>query len=263
MPSRSPSASPSSTSFALGALAGGLAALGLGRRRRRQAEELLLREGREREAERALLAAQLITAEQDERRRLSLFLHDGPLQALSGVALMHDAALAALREGRPDEAAQVIESALARERELIRALRDLSFAIEPVILRDQGFAAAVRALAAQIEEARGISLTLDVVAGEKLGEKAQVALYQTIREALGQAVRRRPGRISVGVEARPDGSYAAAIADDGVGERRSASVEAIRERARILNGAVSVESRPEGGTVVLVSMPPYVAAAAS
>ncbi len=55
------------------------------------------REAHEREAERARLTERLITAEQDERRRLSIFLHDGPLQSMSGIALMHDAALAALR----------------------------------------------------------------------------------------------------------------------------------------------------------------------
>ena len=60
----------------------------------------LLEEAREREAERERLTERLITAEQDERRRLSLFLHDGPLQSMSGIALMHDAALAALEDGR-------------------------------------------------------------------------------------------------------------------------------------------------------------------
>ncbi len=59
-----------------------------------------------------------------------------------------------LRTGGTEEARTVIESALARERELIDTIRDLSFAIEPVVLRDQGFAAAVRALADQIEQAR-------------------------------------------------------------------------------------------------------------
>jgi signal transduction histidine kinase len=243
----------------MNAVLGGIAAASFERRRHRRAEARLAREATQREAERALLASQVITAEQDERRRLSLFLHDGPLQSLSGIALMHDAALAALADGKPDEAAKVIRSALERERELIRTLRDLSFAIEPVILRDSGFAAAVRALADQLEQARRVSVTLDVAAGEQLGEKAQVALYQTIREALGQAARRRPEQISVGIEERADGSYTAAIADDGVEERRQASLDAIRERARILNGTVAVEPGYGRGTVVLVSIPPYVA----
>jgi signal transduction histidine kinase len=221
----------------------------------------LIAEAQEREAERSRLAEQIITAEQDERRRLSLFLHDGPVQSMSGIALMHDAALAAIRDGRYEDAAKVIESSLERERHTIQELRDLSFAIEPVVLRDQGFGAAVRALGDQIEQSHRITVSTDVDAGERLSEKAQVALYQIIRESLTQAVRRRPTQIGVTVVEVNGSGFAAEIDDDGVGERRRASIESIDERVRILNGRLSVESRAEGGTAVRVVMPPYVAAA--
>jgi signal transduction histidine kinase len=221
----------------------------------------LLSEAREREAERARLAEQLITAEQDERRRLSLFLHDGPLQTMSGLALMHDAAIAALRDGRIDDAEKVMTGSLARERETIQELRDLSFAIEPLVLRDQGFGAAVRALGDQIEQAHRITVTTEAEAAERLAEKAQVALYQIIRESVNQAVRRKPSRIAVVVVQQDDGGYAAEIADDGLGERRRASIEAIEERVQILNGRLAVETRDGGGTSVRVALPPYVATA--
>ncbi|HEU4449871.1 MAG TPA: hypothetical protein VFR63_07830 [Gaiellaceae bacterium] len=221
----------------------------------------LLEEAREREAERARLTERLITAEQDERRRLSLFLHDGPLQSMSGIALMHDAALAALQDGRLEDAERVIESSLEKERGTIRELRDLSFAIEPLVLRDQGFHAAVRALGDQVEESHRITVVTDVEQGERLGEKSQVALYQIIRESVNQAVRRRPGKIEVAVRQRDDGGYETEIADDGVEERRRASIEAIDERVKILNGRLSVDAGDEGGTLVRVVVPPYVAAA--
>lgn len=264
MPWRSPSASRSSTRAtvpaAVGAAAGAAVATLLELRRHRRTEGRLARESREREAERALLATQLITAEQEERRRLSLALHDGPLQSLSGIALMHDAALKALREGRGDEAARVLTAALARERQTIQTLRDLSFALEPIVLRDQGLGAAMLALADQIESARGITVTLELGAGDHLGEKAQVALYQTLREALDQAARRSPRGIAIRLRRDPDGGFEATVADDGVGERRRMSVEAIAERARILGGKVSLEASSErSGTVVRVRLPPYVA----
>jgi signal transduction histidine kinase len=221
----------------------------------------LIDEAQERETERAHLTEQLITAEQDERRRLSLFLHDGPVQSMSGIALMHDAALAAIQDGRYEDAAKVIENSLERERRTIQELRDLSFAIEPVVLRDQGFEAAVRALGDQIEQSERITVATDAGAGERLSEKAQVALYQIIRESLNQAVRRRPHQIGVTVVELDGGGFAAEIADDGVGERRRASAEAIDERVRVLNGRVSIEARDEGGTAVRIVMPPYVAAA--
>src|SRR5437016_13921998 len=87
----------------------------------------------------------LIAAEQDERRRIALFLHDGPVQQLSGIALMPDAAQHSIAEGKTDEALGIMAKALERHRETIRELRDLSFALEPVILRDQGFAPARKA----------------------------------------------------------------------------------------------------------------------
>ena len=220
----------------------------------------LLEEAHEREGERALLTEQVITAEQDERRRLSLFLHDGPLQSMSGIALMHDAALAAIRDGRYEDAERVIESSLARERKTIRELRDLSFAIEPLVLRDQGFHAAVRALGDQIEQSDRITVSTNVGVGERLGEKTRAALYQIIREAVNQAVRRNPDNIQVGVGELDDGGYAIEIADDGVGERRRASIESIEERVRVLNGRCSVEHGDDSGTMVRVVIPGYVAA---
>ena len=219
----------------------------------------LLLEAREREAERNRLTNQLITAEQDERRRLSVFLHDGPLQSMSGLAMIHDAALAAVREGRDQEAAKLMESSLERERKTIQELRDLSFAIEPLVLRDQGFHAAVRALGDQIEQSQRITVMTDVDAGERLAEKAQAALYQIIRESLSQAVRRNPNRITITVEQDDGGGFVTEILDDGVGERRRASIEAIDERVRILNGRLTVDQGEEGGTSVRVVVPPYVA----
>jgi two-component system sensor histidine kinase UhpB len=180
---------------------------------------------------------------------------------MSGIALMHDAALAAIEDGRYEDAARVIASSLERERETIRTLRDLSFAIEPIVLRDQGFAAAVSSLAEQVESAHRITVSADVGAAERLGEKTQAALYQIIRESLNQAVRRGPQTIGVSVEELDGGALAVEITDDGMGERRRASIEAIDERVRVLNARLSVDPGDEGGTVIRVVLPGYVVAA--
>jgi len=111
---------------------------------------------------RARLSERLITAEQDERRRLALFLHDGPVQSLAGIALMLDAVLHAIDERKLDAARQVLTEALERHRAAIRALRDLSFNLEPVVLRDQGFTPAVTALAEELGLRHEIRIELDV-----------------------------------------------------------------------------------------------------
>jgi signal transduction histidine kinase len=84
-------------------------------------------ERRQEERERIRLFEQLIAAEQDERRRLALFLHDGAVQSLSGIALMLDAVAHAIEEGHHDAAQEILSSARDRQREAIRSLRDLSF----------------------------------------------------------------------------------------------------------------------------------------
>jgi signal transduction histidine kinase len=220
----------------------------------------LLAEAQVREAERARLSDQLITAEQDERRRLALFLHDGPVQSLSGISLMLDAVSDAVAEGRAEDATQVLASALQRHRDTIRSLRDLSFNIEPVVLRDQGFTPAVQAFAEQVGLANEVQVDLDVAAAEKLAERAQVGLYQIIREAVNQAIRRGPpSRIAIRVAPAADGVIEMTVTDDGAGERRRASFDAIEERARTLNGRFEVGAGEDGGTQVRIVLPTYAA----
>src|SRR5919197_1830754 len=218
----------------------------------------LLEEARLREAERSRLSNQIITAEQDERRRLANELHDGAVQSLSGVALLLDAGLNSIAEGRSGEARQIIGRALERHRATIGQLRSLSFNLEPVVLRDQGFAPAVRALSDQIELVHHVQVDLDLDAAERLAERTQAALYQIIREALDQAVRRGPpNTLSVTMQETEEGGVETSISDDAPGERRRRSLEELAERARTLNGDLTVDQPAGGGTTVRVLLPPY------
>ncbi len=199
----------------------------------------------------------LVAAEQDERRRIALFLHDGPVQNLSGIALMLDAALHAIQTGKLDDARDVLGSALDRQRSTIRELRDLSFALEPVVLRDQGFRPALEALAEQIGTSNRIRIDLDVGDSERVGGTAQVALYTIVRELLDQAVKRGPlTRIEVGMKALDGGGIETVVADDAEPERRLRSLEGIEERVKQLHGSITVDSE-DPGTRVVVTLPPY------
>lgn len=219
----------------------------------------LLAEAQVRQRERSQLSDRLITAEQDERRRLALFLHDGPVQNLSGIALMLDAAVQAIADGRSDDAREIVGSALGKHRDTIRSLRDLSFNLEPVVLRDRGFGPAVKELATQLGLEHAVQIEVDVDAAERLGQKEQVGLYQIIRESLNQAVRRGPPtRISVVVREVPDGGgLETVVSDNGKGERRKALLDALDERVATLNGRFSVEHGQDGGTAIHVVLPPY------
>jgi two-component system NarL family sensor kinase len=202
----------------------------------------------------------LIAAEQDERRRIALFLHDGPVQNLAGIALMLDAAQHSIEAGRYDEARTIIATAVERHRTTIRELRDLSFALEPVVLRDQGFGPAVRALAEQVGTTHELRLDLDVEAAEELGQTAQVALYTVIRELLEQSIRRGPpNQIGIRIWRTDDESVKVCVADDAEPERRRGSLEGVEERVRQLHGSIVVSAGGNGGTEVNVELPAYVA----
>ena len=213
-------------------------------------------ERRREERERIRLFEQLVAAEQDERRRLALFLHDGAVQSLSAIALMLDAVGHAIEESRPEDALQILASARDRQRQTIQSLRDLSFNLEPIVLRDQGFVAAVRALADRLGIDESVKVEVDVAAGEAFAERARVALYQLIRTALTQAVGRRPTTITVTVVELEDGGAELRVVDDGHLERRRGSAETFEERSRPLSGRVEVD-RTETGTTVTVSLPDY------
>ncbi|HXG77479.1 MAG TPA: histidine kinase [Gaiellaceae bacterium] len=209
--------------------------------------------------ERELLAARLL-AEQEERRRLAELLHDGPVQQLSAVAQMLDAGLEAARAGESARAVEVLERGLELARQASRDLRALCDDLEPLALRELGFAAAVGALARRVAERRELEVVLDVEHGDTLGESAQSALYELVREAIDQAVRRgAPSRLEVSLQPTASGGALLEVADDGPPERRSAVLEALAERASSLNARFSSELRYPRGSTIRVELPPSAA----
>jgi signal transduction histidine kinase len=205
--------------------------------------------------ERAALSERL-AAEQHERRRLAELLHDGPVQQLAAIAQMLDAAGQAIASGRHETALGIVARALDVTRDASGDLRELMEGIEPAVLHEQGFGAAVRALADRIRARREIALEVDVDAGDRLGESARAGLYQIVRESLEHAVRRGPPtRITVALAETESGGAELVVADDGAAERRQAVVDGLTARAADLNATLAVERSGEG-TAVRVTLPP-------
>ena len=209
------------------------------------------------DAERALIVERIF-AEQEERRRLAELLHDGPVQHLAAIAQTVDAALAALRDGDTERSDEILARGLELARDASRELRALCEDLEPKALRELGFATAVGALGRRFASRHEIEVELDVKHGDALGEHAQTALYQIVREAIEQAVRRgAPTRIEVSVLETTGGGAALVVSDDGPPERRSAVLEALAERAATLNARFSSEVRyPRGSTIRVELSPP-------
>lgn len=211
------------------------------------------------EVERALLAERVL-AEQEERRRLAELLHDGPVQHLSAIAQMLDAGLSTLREDDSARAGEVVERALELAREAARELRALCDDLEPDTLRNLGFAATAAAYARRVSSRHEVAIELDVEDADALGEGAQLALFQILREAIDQSVRRgTPSRIVAWVKTAENGSAELVVADDGPPERRAAVLEALAERAATLNARFSSEVSYPRGSTIRVELPPSAA----
>jgi two-component system, NarL family, sensor kinase len=211
------------------------------------------------DAERALLAERIL-AEQEERRRLGELLHDGPVQHLAAISQILDSALAALRDGQPERADEMISRGLELARGASRDLRALCDDLEPRVLREVGFTAALGALARRYGARHEVTIELAVEYADELGENAQTALYQIAREAIDQAVRRgAPTIIEVSLLPVPGGGAELFVSDDGPPERRSAVLESLAERAATLNARFSSEVRYPRGSTIRVELPPSAA----
>ena len=222
--------------------------------------DALLAQARIRETERAELSRRVVSAEQEERRRLSAFLHDGPVQTLSGVNLMLNAAAEAIQAGDTEAALRVLGTARDRQRSVIASVRELSFALEPWTLRDQGFETALRAIADRYESDHDVAVRLDVADADQLSHDDQVCLFQIVREAMANALKHAsPSTIDVSVHGSPQAGVEALVADDGTGVVRPPDdglphhgLASMQERAAILNGRLDIDAVPGSGTTVRV-----------
>ena len=202
--------------------------------------------------------AERLRAERDERRRLAELIHDGPVQLVAALSQMLDAASQALRAGDTGSVGPILERALVVSREAGVDLREIVSGIEPHALSELGLAAAIVELAERHTARRGVAFDLDLAGGDGLGDGAQSGLYQIVRDALDQAVRRGPPT-KVAIAITPSGGgVELRIADDGGEERREAVLGTLAERAAELNGTFVSETTP-AGTSITIRLPPSAA----
>jgi signal transduction histidine kinase len=214
-------------------------------------------------AERRTLAAAIVLAQEQERRRVAEGLHDGPVQELVGLGLTLDALSAELRPGHPGAAAGVARAA-ASARDAVKALRRAIFDLHPMALEELGFAAATRALVQRLEW-RGARVALDVAAADGLSETHRTVAFRIVQEAIANVVRHAEPS-AVAIVARSEGDrIAIEVDDDGRGfdpERARPRIEdghlglaAMTERAALAGGEVTVSSAPGRGTRIRLVLP--------
>ncbi len=207
----------------------------------------------------------LLRVEEGERRRLALALHDGPQQSIAGIGLIVQAASDTIRAGEVAQGLTSLNRALEHCRNVVRSLRTLTFALEPITLRDHGFTAAFCELAGQLSESHNVEIVVDASAIDALDRQAQVSLYRIAQEATTNAVKHAGGtRIDVTARMLEKGGIELCIADNGRGAEEDElqrggmhrGVDAMRERAWGVGGTMTFEQTAGGGCTVRVIVPP-------
>jgi two-component system NarL family sensor kinase len=198
---------------------------------------------------------QLVTAREEERRRLQQELHDGLGPNLAGVSMQVRAA----QRGLPaDSRVGAILSRVAADLQTCSTeVRQLVAALRPRVL-NEGLEAALRAECARFD-GEIVSVRCDVSRDvEGLPAAVEVAAYRVVGEALTNVARHARAENCV-VTVRQDGQLHVEIVDDGVGISPSAppgvGVPSMRERAAELGGTCTVEAAPVRGTVVRLQLP--------
>jgi len=199
----------------------------------------------------------LVTAREDERRRLRRDLHDGLGPQLSSQTLTLAAARKLLRQD-PDAADRLLADATTHAQEAIADIRRLVYALRPPALDDLGLLAALQEQLTQYR-ASGVSLTLE--APEQLPSlpaAVEVACYRIAQEALTNVVCHAHAHTCT-IHLTVEECLVLEIRDDGQGlppaHRRGIGLTSMRERAEELGGSCTISVQAEGGTCVLAHLP--------
>jgi len=201
----------------------------------------------------------LVTAREEERRRLRRDLHDGVGPRLAALTLKIETARNKLSH---DPAADELLSDLAgRAHEAVADVRRSVHALRPPVLDELGLVGALRETAAQYG---GGGLDVSVRAPEDLPPlpaAVEVAAYRIAQEAMTNVVRHagaRRCRVDLSLD-EESGSLGLEVEDDGRGTGRGpgpgVGLSSVRERAEELGGTLVVGPAPAGGTRVRAELP--------
>jgi PAS domain S-box-containing protein len=222
---------------------------------------------REHQSDLQALSAQLINAQEEERKKISRELHDELGQALTAMSIN----LAIADTALPTGSDPLVGERLAETSELVdrtlEQIRDLSLELRPSLLDDLGLLPALRWYVNGYAERGGVDVELEAIGlDDRLTPAMETVLYRVCQEALTNVARHaQASTVLIRLEHTHD-TVTAVIEDDGVGfdagqpaapghPRRGIGLLGLRERVSSQGGSIRVESRPESGTRLIVKIP--------
>jgi PAS domain S-box-containing protein len=214
---------------------------------------------------RAGLARQVMTAQDDERRRIARELHDETGQSLTGL-------LVGLRtletSGTMDEAVELAQQLRGIAAQSLENLRSLVSGLHPSILDELGISVAVTRHVQQVAKLHGLAveLRIDGLESGGLPPLVQNTVYRVLQEALTNVVKHSGARIAHVELTREPVDVELRVRDEGIGiqpeaasgaagQRPGLGLRGMGERAALLGGSVQVESFPGRGTTITCRIP--------
>jgi signal transduction histidine kinase len=207
------------------------------------------------------LSSRMLRQQEEERRRISLELHDETAQVFSAVKLQ----LGIVREEVPPAQADRLGRVLDLVDEGMASIRSVTMALRPSLLDDLGLLPAIRALAADFENRTGIAASFSGIDTlPPLSEDAELAIFRGVQEGLSN-VARHADASSVAIDlALRDHGVGVILQDDGQGPRSSegsagfeerTGLGGMRERFAAQGGQVTLEAVPGGGVRLSLWLP--------
>jgi PAS domain S-box-containing protein len=202
------------------------------------------------------LAAMLISAQDDERRRIALELHDDISQRMALLSITLEAWIQELPTGMAKERVRLSDLKAAAD-EVGTAIRDLSHELHSTALHHLGLATGLRGLCRTISDQHRIVVELQTDETPNLPYDLSLCLFRVAQEALANAVKHGKARQIAVQLAQNASSIRLAVKDDGIGFDASSpskglGLESMQERVRILRGTFTLTSSPGQGTTVEV-----------
>ncbi|MGC9948912.1 MAG: histidine kinase [Bryobacteraceae bacterium] len=206
------------------------------------------------------LAAHLLRAEEEERRRISRELHDEAGQSMLFLRLH----LEMLERGAPPDLRPKLAEARAVTERIIAEIRRIIAALNPSAVEELGLPAAIRHLSARFRKLYPFKLRLRLSAyAARLPRETETAIYRVVQESY-QNIAKHSGASRVNLLLRStDTLLELKIEDDGIGfdvdgavaQPKSFGLKGMRERVALLGGRLEIRSSPGHGAAVAVHLP--------
>ncbi|MDQ0199060.1 sensor histidine kinase [Neobacillus ginsengisoli] len=205
----------------------------------------------------------IIEAQEEERKRLSREIHDGPAQMLANVIMRSDLIERVYREKGAEEAFTEVHRYKKMVRSALYEVRRIIYDLRPMALDDLGLVPTLRKYLQTIEEYHNHSRIEFVNIGleRRLPAKYEVALFRMIQESVQNALKHANAcEIRVRLEMTKS-AISVVIKDNGAGfniqdkKPESFGIIGMKERVDLLDGEITIDSKIGKGTVVSIRVP--------